>query len=180
MPITAANTAPAEITTAASTAIAPATTAPSAGKSASKKRREPEGGFDREPTDPNGRRKTNSSAEEELLRLAEDHLQMIEEEQAELDAEKDPVELLEESFNEVDLNNKPPSMMTRLAAKMLEVAEAKKKLEAKKNGNVEIQQSRFIPNVPTTNPFSQASRAEHQRNAPQGNPFAMPLQRQQQ
>ena len=126
MPITAANTAPAEITTAASTAIAPATTAPSAGKSASKKRREPEGGFDREPTDPNGRRKTNSSAEEELLRLAEDHLQMIEEEQAELDAEAvDPVDQLEESFNELDLTIKPPSLMTRLAAKMVEVAEAK-------------------------------------------------------
>jgi hypothetical protein len=39
----------------------------------------------------------------------------------------------------VDLNNKPPSMMTRLAAKMLEVAEAKKKLDQKKNGNVQNQ-----------------------------------------
>ena len=48
--------------------------------SASKKRREPEGGFDREPTASNGRRKTNSSAEDELLRLAENHLKMIKEE----------------------------------------------------------------------------------------------------
>ena len=122
---TAHSTNPAEIKIAASVALAaPATSSPSDGISASKKRREPEGGFDREPADPNGRRKTNSSAEEELLRLAEDHMQMIKEEQEELDAEADPVEQLEESFQELDLTVKPPSLMTRLAAKMLEVAEA--------------------------------------------------------
>ena len=62
---------------------------------------------------------------------------MIAEEQAELDAEVDPLDQLEESFTELDLTVKPPSLMTRLAAKMVEVAEAKKKLEMKKNGNVE-------------------------------------------
>ena len=49
---------------------------------------------------------------------------MIAEEQAELDAEVDPLDQLEESFNELDLTVKPPSLMTRLAAKMVEVAEA--------------------------------------------------------
>ena len=69
--------------------------------------------------------------------MAEKHLKMIEEEKAELDAEADdPLEHLEESFTELDLTNKPPSLMSRLAAKMLEVADAQKKLEAKKNGDV--------------------------------------------
>ena len=70
-----ANTSSAEIKIAAGEAVAaPEQPGPSSTISSNKKRREPEGGFDREPADPNGRRKTNSSAEEELLRLAEDHL----------------------------------------------------------------------------------------------------------
>ena len=80
---------------------------------------------------------------------------MIAEEQAELDAEVDPVDQLEESFNELDLTVKPPSLMTRLAAKMVEVAEAKKKLDLKKNGNEDkINQSIITPNTATINPFS--------------------------
>ena len=59
--------------------------------------------------------------------MAEDHLKMIAEEQEELDAEaNDPLGQLEESFTELDLTVKPPSLMTRLAAKMLEVADAQK------------------------------------------------------
>jgi hypothetical protein len=91
-----------------------------------RKRREPEGGFDRPPISPRGRRKTNdgrSSAEEELIRMSLEHLRMIEEEQE--SEPEGPVNGLEASFTELDLTVKPPSLMTRLAEKMLAIAEAK-------------------------------------------------------
>ena len=91
-----------------------------------RKRREPEGGFDRPPISPRGRRKTNdgrSSAEEELLRMSLEHLRMIAEEQE--SGPEDALDGIEDSFAELDLTNKPPSLMTRLAEKMLAITEAK-------------------------------------------------------
>jgi hypothetical protein len=54
--------------------------------------------------------------------MSTEHLRMIEEER-EADPE-DSLEGLEESLTELDLTNKPPSLMTRLAEKMLAIAEA--------------------------------------------------------
>ena len=54
--------------------------------------------------------------------MSMEHLRMVEEEK-ESDQE-DPIETLEEGFSEHDLTVKPPSLMTRLAEKMLAIVEA--------------------------------------------------------
>ena len=64
---------------------------------ANKKRREPEGGNSDPPTVTNGKRRKisngKSPAEEELIRMATDHLRMVQEE-LESEEEEDPLEEL--------------------------------------------------------------------------------------
>ena len=89
---------------------------------------------------------------------------------------EDPIDMLEESFAELDLTNKPPSLMTRLAKKMKDIADAEKLIEAKKNAKLEASAgTRVVPVA--VDPFSAANREAQQQKAPQGNPFT-PQQRQ--
>ena len=63
--------------------------------------------------------------------MAHEHLLMLEEELESVP--EDPIDVLEESFAELDLTNKPPSLMTRLAKKMKDIADAEKLLADKRN-----------------------------------------------
>ena len=72
---------------------------------------------------------------------------------------EDPIDVLEESFAELDLTNKPPSLMTRLAKKMKDIADAEKLLEAKKNAKLEASAGISTRVVPiAVDPFSAANR----------------------
>jgi hypothetical protein len=66
-------------------------------------------------------------------------------EELEAEEEEDPLDELGQSFQELEITRKSPTLMDRLAAKMLEITEAEKLLEVKRN-----------------DPFSKANREAHQ------------------
>jgi hypothetical protein len=70
-------------------------------------------------------------------------------EELESEEENDPLEELGQSFQELGLTEKTPTLMDRLATKMIEITEAEKLLESKRN-----------------NPFSKANREAYQQRAP--------------
>ena len=96
--------------------------------------------------------------------MAHEHLLMLEEELESVP--EDPIDVLEESFAELDLTNKPPSLMTRLAKKMKDIADAEKLIADKRNAKLEASAGTATRVVPVAaNPFSAANREAQQQKA---------------